>query len=171
MCLDGDRTRCSGKALTGDGGKGFTSGITVLDRTPWKAALSPWVLALTDSELCLQVTRNKAFLRDVKAVLREQLPLFTATGGESKAPGEEASKAEAFGSLPSASQSLKERSPCVAMLHGIPWAGESPPHTQGETLPEPQITCCQLSETHRNRSVFFILAAIRTWRNMGEVSK
>lgn len=124
------------------------------------------MLALTDSELCLQVTRNKAFLRDVQAAFREQLPLFTATGGESQAPGEEASKAEAVGSLPSASQPLKERSPCVAMLHGIPKAG-SHPLTQRETLPEPYITCCQLSETHRNRPVFFKLADIRTWRNVG----
>lgn len=43
----------------------------------------------------------------------------------------------------------------------------SHPLTQRETLPEPYITCCQLSETHRNRPVFFKLADIRTWRNVG----
>lgn len=127
-----------------------------------------WVLALTDSALCLQVTRNKAFLRDVQGVVR-QPPLFTATGGESKFRGEEASKAEAIRSLPDASQSLKERNPCVARLHGIPLAGESPHHT--EALPVPQMACCQLSDTRRNWSLFFKLMGIRTWRNMGEISK
>lgn len=35
-----------------------------------------WVLALTDSTLCLQVTRNKAFLRDVQAVFRAAPTLY-----------------------------------------------------------------------------------------------
>lgn len=60
-------------------------------------------------------------------------------------------------------KSLKEKSPCVDELNGIPLAGESPPHT--EILPVPQTACCQLSDTHRNWSVFF---QINRWRNMGE---
>lgn len=114
--------------------------------------------------LCLQVTRNNAFLRDVQAVFRAA-PTLYCNRRRKQGPGEEASKAEAIGSLPDASQSLKERSPCVARLHGIPLAGESPPHT--EALPVSQMAHCQRSDTRRNRSVFFKLMDIRTWRSMG----
>lgn len=119
---------------------------------------------LTDSALCLQVPRNKAFLGNVQAVFRAAPTLYW-DGRRKQGPGEEASKAEATGSLPDASPSLKERSPCVARLHGIPLAGESPPHT--EALPVPQMAGCQRSDTHRNWSVFFKLMDIRTWRSMG----
>lgn len=155
--------------MTGCGGEGASQATSPLSTEHSGKHPHPlWVLALTDSALCVQVTRNKAFLRDVQAVFRAA-PTLYCNRRRKQVPGEEASKAEAIRSLPDASQSLKERKPCVARLHGIPLAGESPHHT--EALPVPQMACCQLSDTRRNWSVFFKLMDIRTWRNMGEITK
>lgn len=54
----------------------------------------------------------------------------------------------------------------MARPHGIPLAGESPPHT--EALPVPQMAPCHLSDTRRTWSVFFKFMDIRTWRNVKE---
>lgn len=104
---------------------GEASQATSLPQKSEKQLPPPHWLSLP--ALCLQVIRYKAFLRDLQAVFREQSQLPTATG-ESKAQREEAPEAEAVGKPPDASRSLKERSPCVAKLNGIPLAGESPHH-------------------------------------------
>lgn len=78
----------------------------------------------------------------------EQPPLFfMATGGESKAQERRPPRQKLLGASLML-LSLLERSPCMARSHGIPVAGESPPHA--ETLPVPQMACCQLSDTHRS---------------------
>lgn len=150
------------------GGGGFTSNITPLNRTQWKASPIPlWVRALMTLHCACRSPETRPS-SGMCWLSSKQPPLFTATGRESKTQERRPPRQRLLGASLMLF-SLLERSLCVARPHGIPLAGESPPHA--EALPVPQMACCQLSDAHRNWSVFLKLMDIRTQRHVREISE
>lgn len=99
--------------------------------------------------LCSESSPHSLRQQEEKARPRERRPLRQRLSGASRC----------------FSVSEREEPLCgQAEWHPTGW-GVTP---STEILPVPQTACCQLSELHRNWSVFYKLTDVIAWRNVGE---